>query len=272
MSNINENIFQDFCKISQEVQKIQEKVVGSPVNPHARKLLHKELETIQDQLQRLRQGAEQTQVRALAQFETVENQVISLYREIEERFENYEITLISKGALHLGTSLENGKMFKISKQITKLQHNIVFLFEHRRPSLKNRKIVQLAVKLMDYAHDALSKKGETSKEQIKLIHLLKMLLQEAVTHIGMADDPVEQELAMELYEIVDLLYRKETNEGLLKLNLIRSKLKSAQKRRIDAAGKDPEQLMTILLEIADGDPCIEWELASKESVIHALYA
>ncbi len=272
MSNINENIFQEFCKVSQDVQKLQEKVEKSPVNPHARKMLHKELETIQDTIERLRNGAQQTQARALAQFEAIETQVISLYREIEERFENYEITLISKGALDLGASLEKGKMFKIAKKITRLEHNIQFLFEHRRPSLQNRKIVQLAVKLMDYAHDALSKKGETSKEQIKLIHVLKMLLQEAVTRMGMIDDPQEQELAMELYEIVDLLYRKETKEGLLKLNLIRSQLSRAQKRRVDAADNDPEQLITILLEIADGDPCLEWELATHESVIHALFA
>jgi len=268
MSNINESIFQDFCKVSQDVLKLKEKVEKKPVNPQARKMLHKDLETIQDTIERLRGSAEQTQTRALAQFEAIEAQVISLYREIEERFESYEISLISKGALELGASLENGKMFKIAKKINRLQHNIQFLFEHRRPSLQNRKIVQLAIKLMDYAHDALSTKGETSKEQIKLIHLLNMLLQEAMTRIGMADDPREQEVAIELYEIIDMLYRKEINEAMLKLNQLRSQLSRAQKRRIDAAGSD--ELISVLLEIADGDPCLEWEISPTK--IHALFA
>lgn len=263
MLNINEYIFQNFCKLSQDVLKIQEKVDKNPVNPSARKMLHKELETIQEALEKLKQGAEQTQTRAFKQFDLLEEQVISMYRQIEERFEHYEITLISKGALDLGTSLEKGKMFKIAKKINRLSHNIEFLFEHRRPSLRNRKIVRMAVKLMDYAQDALSKKGETSKEQIKLVHLLKMLLTQAALHIGMADEIQEQELAMELYEVVDLLYRKEINEGLFKLNFLRSQLSRAQKRRIDAAGKDRDLLIAILLEIADGDPCIEYEPQSS---------
>lgn len=268
MSHINENIFQDYCKISQDVQKVQQKIASDPVNPHTRKVLFQELETLQDSIDRLRQGAKSTQ----EQFARLESQVISLYREIEDRFEDYEISLISKEALDLGSSLEDGKMVKIAKQVHSLQYNIQFLFEHRRPSLQNRKIVHLAVKLMDYANAALSSKGETPKEQIKLIHLLRMLLQEAILKIGMADDPREQELAMDLYEIADLLYRKEKNEALMRLNLIRSQLSRAQQRRIDAAGNDSEELISILLEVADGDPCLEWETVTREPVIQALFA
>jgi len=272
MSNINEDIFQNFCKISQDVQKIEEIIEKNPVNPTARKMLHKDLETIQDKLQQIKQQAEQTQERALAQFEIIENQVISLYRQIEERFEHYEISLISKGALDLGTSLENGKMFKIAKKINRLSHTIEFLFEHRRPSLKNRKIVQLSIKLRDFAQEALSKKGKTSKEQIRLIHLLKTMLREAIMRIGLNDSLEEQELAMELYEVIDLFYRKEKREGFFKLNLLRSQLTNGQRKRIDAAGDDGEELITILLEIADGDPCIEWDAPKQESVICALFA
>lgn len=258
MSHINENIFQDYCKISQDVQKISQRVANDPVNPHTRKTLFQELETLQDSIEQLRQGAKSTQ----EQFARLESQVISLYREIEDRFEDYEISLISKEALDLGANLEGGKMVKIAKQINSLQHNIIFLFEHRRPSLKNRKIVHLAVKLMDYANAALSLKGETPKEQIKLIHLLRLLLQEAVLRIGMADDPAEQELSMELYEIADLFYRKEKNEALMRLNLIRSQLSRAQQNRLDSVGSDPEELISALLELADGDPCLEWSASA----------
>lgn len=275
MSHINENIFQDLCKLSIQVQKIQDRVENSPVNPHARKTLHKELETLQSSLDELRQGAQRTGQRAalqFSQFDLMEDQIISLYREIEEQFENYEITLISKEALDLGSSLELGKMVKVAKQLGNLQHNIHFLFEHRRPSLQHRKIVHLAQKLMDYANNALSAKGESSKEQIRLIHLLKMLLQEAVLRAGMAANPQEEQLAMDLFEIIDLFYRKERNEGLLKLNLLRSQFSNAQKKRIDAAQGDIDELISALLEIADGDPCIEWEASKRESVIQALYA
>jgi len=217
-----------------------------------RESLHKKLENLQESAEQLRQNALHTQEQAL---DELEKQIISLYRKVEERFEDYEITLISKEALDLGASLESGKMTYVAKLVDELCHNIHFLFAHRRPSMQHRKIVHLVMKLADQAHEILSTQGKTSKEQIKYIHVLRMLLREAVLRAEMAISVDEGELAMDLYEIADLLYRKKENEGRVHLNLIRSKLTNAQQRRLDAAKNDPEEMISILLEIADGDPC-----------------
>ncbi len=277
MSHINENIFQNFCLLTKKVQKIQNKVDNQNVTPQIRQSLHKELEGIQGSMDLLRKDAMRAQNQAkqqFMQFDEVESQIISLYRVIEERFEEHEISLISKEAMDLGSTLESGKMFKVAKKVSELRHNILFLFKHRRPSMQHRKIVHLALKLSDHAAEVLLTTGETSKEHLKLIQVLKTLLKEAILRGEMYVYPGDGELAMDLYEIADLLYHKRIHEGRVKLDLIYSKLSRAQQRRLDVASDFPKEMVQILLEIADGDPCLGWEEkpAERESVIHVLQA
>ncbi len=267
MPHINETTFQSFCKISQKIQQVQEKVTNEPVTPRARKALNEELETLQDSVETLLES-EGRATKQFVQFSQMKTQIISLYREIEEQFEDFEISLISREAIDLGSSLESGTILKVARQVNELRHNIHFLFKHRCPSLQHRKIITLALQLTEHADRVLSTKGETSKEHVQLIHLLKTLLQEAVIRAEFSMNGDDEDLAMELYEIADLFYRQQDREALLKLNLLRSRLSTGQRRRLDAAEGSHEAVICALLEIADGDPCIEWE----KSTIHELQA
>jgi hypothetical protein len=233
--------------------------------------LHKELENIQEEMEKFPvDTAKQTN----SLFEELNGQIITLYREIEERFEETEITLISKEALDLSNCVEQGKMFFVAKQIQSLRQNINSLFEHRLPSLAHRKIIQLALKLSDSAEGLLADKETSLREKIKLIQLLKGLLLEAVARAHMELSAEEGELAIELYEIAELFHeKKRQQEAQLRLKLLRSRLTPSQRRRIEVAGSSPEALIRALLEIAGGDPCIEWEESShRESVVHILQA
>ena len=251
MSKVNESIFQNFWKISKKVQNLQDQVQNQPVSSQVRETLHKQLESLQGSLELLRQKALQTQKQVIGQFDEMESQIITLYRKIEEKFEEYEITLISKEAMDLSNSLESGKMLKAAKQVNELRHNIHFLFTHRRPSMQHRKIVNIILKITEHAEGVLTGNSSASKEQVQLIHLLKMLLREAVLQAEKAIDPIEGELSMDLYEIADLLYRKKQNEARFKLNFIRSRLSSAQQARLNAVENNPHELLLALLEITD---------------------
>lgn len=276
MTQVNENIFQKFCLISQKVQKMELEINQKNVTPEKRYELHMALESLQGSLEKLRQNASEASSLAKGQFaqlEEMDSQIVSLYRDIEDRFEDYEISLISKGAVDLGSSMESGKMAKVTRVVNNLSHNIHFLFQHRKPSLEHRKIIHLALKLVDHAKELLSMKGDVPKEQMRLIHLLTTLLEEALLRTRQKIPLEEAELAMELYEIADLYYHKKIQEGQVRLNLIRSLLTKSQQRRIDQA-QSPEEMVQILLEIADGDPCLEWASSTSSSgdVIHVLHA
>lgn len=270
---ISDTIFQKFCTLSQKVQKIQAQVEKEEVTPLKRVHLHKTLEKLQDNFEDLRQSASNTEKQAkllFAQFEEMESQIITLYRKVEEGFEKFEISLISKEAIDLSQSLATGKMLGIAKKINELRHNVHFLFKHRQPSLKNRKIIQLALKLTDHADAILQKTDKVPKQHMQLIQCLKALLKEAADEAEGIVDPTEGELMMELYEIAEMLYhRKKEKEGRLRLNLIRGRLSASQNARLDQAISEPKELIKILLEIANGDPCIEWQQKSA-NVIHIL--
>lgn len=272
MVQVNENIFQDFCSISKQVQSIQQTVEKKSISPELRVQLHRELEKAQDSLETLRQKAMHTHNQANNQFmqlDEIENQIISLYHGVEEHFEEFEISLISKGALLLGSLLELGNMEKIALKIDTLKQNIHFLFQNRRPSLQHRKIIALALKLAEYA-DVM--RGSPHHKDLKMVQLFKMLLMEALQKAEIFMDPAEGELAMEIYEIADLLFHQRKNEGLLKLNLIKNKFTKAQNMRIENAKNSEDDLIEALLQIADGDPCIQYGQDSFESVIHQLHA
>lgn len=275
MSIINENTFQYYCTLCQDVQKIQNQIKKEDITPQLRIALHKQLEGLQDSIEIFRQNTLQTQKQMVTQFiqiEEIERQIISLYRVIEERFEEYEINLISKEAMELSQSVESGKMFQIAKQINALRHTIHFLFQHRCPSMKNRKILNLALKLSDHADTVLVSKGKEMQEQLQLIQILKNLLKEALMSAEDCGDTSQEDLAMELYEISDLFQNHRSQEGRLKLNLIRSKLTELQQKRIDASFYNSKEMVEVLSEIADGDPCLEWSAETSEStnIIHFL--
>lgn len=256
MHNLDNNFFQVFWDLSRRVQKIQKRIDEHEVSPKVRIALHKELERLQTSMENLRSQAEHVQQQALKQFEDIENQVISLYRVIEEKFEAYEITLISKQALELSKAFEKNAMINTAKRIHALRHNIHFLFKHRKPSFKNRKIITLVLRLSDQMEEALSPKGGTTKEHLQLIQMLRSLLREALYRAETFLLPEEGELAMELYEVADLYHHKKDKEALLKLGLIRSKLTFSQQKKLDQYQNSPEELVQILLEIANGDPCV----------------
>ena len=271
---ISDNIFQNFCKLSQKVQKLEGQVQEETVTQKKRVQMHKELESLQKTMHTLRDNAAHAQRGArqlFSQIEEMESQIISLCRKVEERFEDFEISLISKEAIDLSQSLTTGKMEEIASQVHELRHNVLFLFKHRRPSLQHRKIIHLALKLTDYADEILQTSKAASKVHLQLILHLKMLLMQAVFQTDTFVDPEEAELAMELYEIADLVHHKREKEGYVRLNLIRCRLTSGQRARLDAAMNVPKEMMKILLEIADGDPCSEWE-EKKPAVIHVLQA
>jgi len=263
-------IFQNFCLLSQSVQEVKNKIDTEEMTQQNRTQLHKEVENIHASLDIFREEAQEMQGHVKAQFsqlEEMESQIISLYREIEEKFEGREISLIARGALTLCSTLEKGDMKAMAKKADSLKQNILFLYKQRRPSLQNRKIIHLAMQMVDHANGSLMKNG---KEHLQLILLLKVLLQESIAKADALADPMEAELAMELYEVADLLYSKDTQAGL-KLNLLLPKLTRAQQDRLNAANSEEEKIQ-ILLEIVDGGLQTQTDPTKRQSVIHELLA
>ncbi len=264
MNSLNTNLFQVFCELSQKAQRVQKNIEENPVDPKTRIALHKELEHLQYSVEKVGTTAELTHQAILVQFQDLDEQIVSMYRQIEDRFEAYEIDLISNEALQLSSSLDKNQAQVTARKIDQLRHNIHFLFQHRKPSLKNRKIITLVIKLSDQVGEALLKKGETSKEHLQLIQLLSSLLREALSSAESFLLPEEGELAMELYEIADLFHHQKENEALVKLKLIRSKLNPGEQRRLDQAEMGSKEMVQILLEIARGDRCIAYRSGLEE--------
>lgn len=252
MSNIKENIFENYFKLSQKIQMFEHRLQNEATTPDLRHALHKELESLQGSLEKLRQMAVETQATSkhfFNQLEEAENQVICLYRKIEEAFENYEITLISKEALELGKGFEKGSLPAIAKKVDDLKHNIQFLFKHRRPSLQNRKIVQLALQLANSVHEAAQNKTNKT-EHFQAIALLRALLEKALLEANEMMSPEESELALELCEIAELYSQKKHQAGNSKLKEIRYLLSAQQQKEIDKALLDNQNMQDVLLSLA----------------------
>lgn len=225
------------------------------ITPKRRMEMHKELEGLQKKAVALQETAKQAQsgVQELfRQVELMENQIISLYRIVEERFEEFEISLIKSEAEDLSNLIGSGKTKTVARLVHELRHNVSFLFKHRRPSMQNRQVVHIALKLSDHAEEAMQVKGKCHPEHLKMVQVLKQLLHETYKN-EVESDP---ELAMELYEIADLLYHKKIEEGRVRLDLLRGRLCPSHLNRIEEAKGDPRELVAILLEIANGDPCV----------------
>lgn len=258
MSIIKENIFENYFKLSQKIQYFEQRLKSEDVTPEARHVLHKELESLQGTLEKLRQTAVETQATSkqfFSQLEETENQVIFLYKEIEEGFENYEISLISKEALELGKGFEKGNMGSIAKKIDSLKHNIQFLFQHRRPSMQHRRIIQLALQLTTSIHEAMQNK-ENKTQNFQAIALIRELLEKALQEANNMIDPEEGEIAMELCEIAELYAQKKPEAGK-KLREIGYLLNSEQQRQLEGAflqNKNMEEVLLTLAGASDWSP------------------
>ncbi len=201
MNNNIESLFRDYCSISQRVQLFEEKLKNADVSSEMRPELHNELEVIHTELEGLQQITLKAGNAFSAQLVTIQEQVVSLYGQIEDRFENYTVTCIAREALKLGSLIENGQMTRVAALADELKGHIQFLFSERLPSLQNRKIIHIAQKL---AEAGVSQESKAKLYSIQLIGMLKALIQEAIEQTEQLLPPEEAELAMELYEIADL--------------------------------------------------------------------
>lgn len=257
-----DTLFQNFWAISQKVQTLQNQAEKKEVDPKERVRLHRELESLQDSLEDLKASATQTESHALSQFEEMESQIISLYRIVEERFEKFEIQQISKKALDLSNALESGKMIKVAKKCNELRHNILFLFKHRAPSMNERKVLLLATKMADEASHMLTC-NNAKHEHVQFIQLLRYLLREALEKSEKMVSLDEAELAMEFYEIADMLHQRRNNEAKLRLHLMRGRLSKEQKDAIDSS----TNLVETLLSLAGSEEReISYQVLTEQSV------
>lgn len=264
---LSNNLFSNFCSISKKVQEMQTKITSTPIDSKERYEMHKELETLQDALIRLREEANFTQKQANLQFsqmEEVEKQIITLYRVIEERFEAHKITLISTEALEIGNFVEAGKMVKVAKRIATMKYNIEFLYKQRKPSIKNRTIVNLALKMADHATALVENRQGISNDQIRCVYFLKDMLHRLMQLSEEMMDPAQAELAMEFHAVADLFLEKRGGEGRLRLDLLRSRLSKGQRRLIDAVKNCPKRLVQMLRDLADDLPFIQLEQPEKQ--------
>lgn len=267
MEHIDETIFHQFCSISQKVQQIQQTAEKEEITPDLRVELHKELEKAQDSLASLRTGAQKT-TRFMGQaspMDAVEKQIISLYRIVEEGFEKHEIRHISQQALDISHQFEKGEMGYLAQKVDQLKHNIQFLYTTRCPSMKNRKVIDLAKKLVDHSNLVLETKKKLGTAELQRFQLLRGLLQAALQQIELFADPEDAEVAMEMCEIADLLRKRQRGEALVQLQFLRPRLSNDQTRQIDEVAQDSDELARVLLELAGGNPELDDAVLLAES-------
>jgi len=276
MSQIDETVFQNFCLISQKVQEIQKTTEEERITPDLRVELHQELEKAQVSLESLRNGAAKT-IFVLGQsnpMDAVEKQIVSLYRIVEEGFEKHQITDISEQALDLSHQFEKGEVGHLAQKVDQLKHNIQFIYTTRCPSMKNRKVIDLAKKMVEHSNEILSTKGKVSTEQLQRFQLLRGLLREALNQIETFADPMDAEIAMEMCEIANLFRKRKKGEALLQLQFLKPRLSNSQIDQIEAASDDAEELAHLLMELAGGNPDLDEAVLLTESkgIFHTLEA
>lgn len=253
MNNNIESLFRDYCNVSQRVQLFEEKLNNADVSSEMRPELHIELETLHTELESLQQTALKAGSTFSGQLATISEQVVSLYNQIEERFEKYEVTLIAREAIDLGSLVEKGQMTRVAALADQLKGHIQFLFSERLPSLQNRKIIQLAEKLADQV--SISQESKAKLYSIQLIGMLRALIQETMTHAEEVLAPEEAELVMELYEIADLYSHHYASEARQKLKPLLHRLPSQARHCLEDSLSSEEcanQLIGIAQEITRG--------------------
>lgn len=250
MTDVNPNIFKSFCELSQQLQSVEGEIKSKSVSPQARENLHRQVEGIQSQLESLRLSAKATKEIAQSQFDEIdetEKRVVGLYRDIEDRFEEYEVSLIAREALCLSNDLENGEMVKVAKHVDALKYNIQYLLYHRRPSMKNRKIVYLAQELAAKALAIMS--GKLSVDEATKLHvilMLRQLLNESLERAEIRPAEFDLGLAEEIFEVAGLYYRRQRDEGRLKLNALMHLLTEEEKDAFLNANSTEERVRILL--------------------------
>jgi hypothetical protein len=250
MTDLNPNIFKSFCELNQQLNAVEKEINNKSVSPQARENLHRQVEGIHSQLESLRLSAKATNEIAQSQFDEIdetEKRVVNLYRDIEDRFEEYEVSLIARDALCLSNDLENGEMEKVAKHVDALKYNIQYLLYHRRPSMKNRKIVHLAQELAAKAMAIMS--GKLSVDDATKLHLvlmLRQLLNESLELGEMRPAEYDLGLAEELFEVAGLYYRREREEGRQKLKRVIHHLTEEEKAAFLTAVSTEERVRILL--------------------------
>jgi hypothetical protein len=200
---------------------------------------------IHSELDELRESASKTNSAISTQLATMNEQIVSLFGKIEERFENCEVTSIATDALDLGALIEAGQMKRVAALANQLKGRIEFLFNERLPSLQNRKILHIAQKLADQ-----SSQGDRAKlYSLPLIGMLKALIQEALTRTEQLLFPEEAEIVMELYEIADLYSHHYLKEARHQLKMLLPRLPS-QAQSCLQENVSAEESANILIEMA----------------------
>lgn len=252
MSEIN--TFKNYCKISQEIE-VFKKVLSQDVSSEKRNKLHRDLEKIQDRLSALHQTAENTQgsaTRFFGSLQAMEAEVVSLYGAIEDRFEETEVSTIASEALKLGSELEKGRLTDVARLVHDLRGHIQFLFKHRQPSLHNRKILQLTLKLADGAA-ALAIGGPSNSKLycFQLIAMLKTLVERTTEQLQRVLDPEEAQLAIDLYEVADLFYHHYKEQAKQRLKELLARLPASKQNALNAIKSDEEKAKLLIAIAAE---------------------
>ncbi len=237
--------FQDYCQISRKVQDFETKLNGMKDAPisleeigNTRVALHLELEKIQESFESLCQTAEVVDKWA----ESLDEQITSLYGQIEDFFEDRTVALIARTALELGGLLQKGSMTQVANKVDQLKGHIQLFVKQRCPSLSHRKIIELANKIADEV--STSKNGGT--KLIDLLSLLQSMVEEKMQEMEQGLDPATYEKAIELYEIADLYYNYRNQEGRLRLRDMMPLLSNGQRKRLEAKSDNKEIVQTLL--------------------------
>lgn len=249
--NIKEDVFINYFKLSQKIQSFEQRLKSEEITPNARLIFHKELDTFHGSFDCLKQSALDVQTNAkqlFYQLEEMENQIIYLYRDIEERFEYHEISCISTKALELAKNFQDEDVVLTAKKINFLKHKISFLFKHRRPSMQHRKIIYLSLQLVNAIN-----KTTQGKKNFGQVAIVLELLKKALAEANVVINPQEAEISIELCEIAELYAQKKEKEGHSKLKEIRYFLNEEQKNRLDGAFLQNKNMEKVLLKLAGAD-------------------
>lgn len=262
MDNVD-SIFSNFCNISQKLQSFKEQLQNSKVSNETRHSCHRELEKIQAQSGEMLRTAQAAGSAVAGQFAAMNQEIVSTYREIEDRFEDYEVSLIAKDALDLGSLMEKGSVRQLASIVDRLKGRIQFLYKERRPSLQNNKIIQLASQLAQQAIVPAAKRAKLYS--LQLIQLLRAMIEETMERAEQLMFPEEAELIMELYAIADLYSHHYVKEGKKRLKAIISLLPKRAEQCLNdlSPSKSAELLIEIAGDLTHGGAALSTALVSQ---------
>ena len=128
------------------VNSIQEQVMR-PINEDKHEELVGKLEEVNHQLETL----ERTSAFAGAFSNNLKEQIISLYGKIDDSLIEHELGTIRDEALVLQNALQNNQTHTISQMVHALKNHIASLWDHYRPSVKERRVIAFAEQQLEKA-------------------------------------------------------------------------------------------------------------------------